>query len=274
MAIKMVALDIDGTLLDPQGELRPAVRQAVRQAMAAGVHVTLATGRRFDGAAAIAAELGVELPLVLHHGTVIQDSLSGAVLYEDALPDGLLATLVAAAREHGQQPVLHCSPAASHEILSGPPEADNAAAAAYLARHGGSRRLPYAELTTMSRVLSVGFYSYDDTLRPLYEHLSGEDACLATFWEPGAIWKDFLLEVVHADCSKASALAHLAAQYGIGMHEVMAIGDERNDLEMIAAVGLGVAMGNAVPAVRERAAVVVASNADDGVAEALGRFVL
>lgn len=272
--IRMVALDIDGTLLDPQGQLRPAVHQAVRQALAAGVLVTLATGRRFGEAAAVATELGLELPLVLHHGTVIQDSLTGQVLYEDTLPDGLLATLVAAVRHHGQQPVLHCSPAAPHEILSGPVAGDNAAAAAYLARHGGVRRMPYGELADAPHVLSVGVYSYDDVLRPLYKQLSGMANCLATFWEPNGLWRDFLLETVHAECSKASALTHLAAQYGIGMHEVMAIGDERNDIQMIAAVGLGVAMGNAVPAVRERAKAVVASNAADGVAEAIQRFVL
>ena len=83
-----------------------------------------------------------------------------------------------------------------------------------------------------------------------------------------------LLDVLNAGCTKAKALAHLAGSYGIPMNEVMAIGDQINDLEMLDAVGLGVAMGNAPRSVRERVKVVVGTNEEDGVAEALRRFVL
>jgi 5-amino-6-(5-phospho-D-ribitylamino)uracil phosphatase len=273
---RMIALDVDGTLLDSRGRLSLAVRAAVRAAVNRGVLVTLATGRRFADAAEAAAELGLELPLVLSHGAVIQDSLTGEVLYEDALPTRLLREVIVEVLEAGQQVVLHCSPAAEFEVLAGLPEHDSAASAAYLARQDAARllRLPAAELAAASHALSVAVFHYDDVLRPLYARLAARPDCTATFWEPGQLWSDYMLEVIHADCSKASALRHLAAQYGIGMHEVMAIGDERNDLEMLASVGLGVAMGNARPEVHAVARVSVGTNDEDGVAEAIHRYVL
>src|SRR5947209_4555296 len=90
MAIRLVALDVDGTLLTSAGEVSPAVRAAVRAAAARGVHVTLATGRRLYAAREYAELLGFRLPLILHGSAVIQESASGAVLYEDALPPDVL----------------------------------------------------------------------------------------------------------------------------------------------------------------------------------------
>jgi Cof subfamily protein (haloacid dehalogenase superfamily) len=272
---KLVALDIDGTLLDSSGELRPAVRRAVREAMRGDVVVTLATGRRFDTAADVAAELGVEVPLVLHGGAVIQDSLTGEVLYEDAMPAALLREVVEEVVREGRQPVLYRSPAVN-DLLAGPRELDNPASATYLERQPCVRRLPVEELARAEHVISVGVLHQEDVLRPLYERFRSWPTCSALLWEPEPLWPDYpyLLDVVNAGCSKAKALAHFAGTYGIQMGEVMAIGDQINDVDMIEAVGFGVAMGNAIPAVRERAQVVVGTNDEDGVVEALRRFVL
>lgn len=272
----MVALDIDGTLLDPLGELRPAVREAVRQTMLSGVIVTLATGRRFDSASAIAAELGVEAPLVLHGGTVIQDSLTAETLYEDVMPPVLLQEVTERVVQHGQQPVLYRSPAASNELLAGPKHLDNRVTSELLAREPAVRRFNLPALAHAGHVVSVAVFEERDVLRPLFGELAGWGTCEVLLWEPDPLFPEipYFLDVVNLGCSKAKALAHLAASVGIGMDEVMAVGDQLNDLDMLSSVGLGVAMGNAHPAVLERAAVTVASNAEDGVVEALQRFVL
>lgn len=277
----MVALDIDGTLLDPAGELRPAVREAVRETLESGVLVTIATGRRFDSASTIAKELGLELPLVLHGGTIIQDSETAEVLYEDVLPRPILGAIVEETVRHGQQPVLFTSPSADSVLHAGPPDHDSRAAARYLETQRKLRRLPHDELGEIDHVVSVGVLHHDDVLRPLYETFAGWDACNVLLWEPdpayaatGNEYVEYLLDVVNRGSSKRKALAHLAGTYGIGIHEVMAIGDQVNDLELIEGVGLGVAMGNAIPAVQQRAKVIVGTNAEDGVAQALRRFVL
>jgi Cof subfamily protein (haloacid dehalogenase superfamily) len=275
----MVALDIDGTLLDPSGRLRPAVRDAVRRTLDSGVLVTLATGRRFHSASAVAHELGLELPLVLHGGTVIQDSDTAEVLYEDVMSRGLLREVVTEIVGHAQQPVLFTSPAAGGVLLAGPPELDSPATARYLATQPEVRRLPCTDLPETEHVVSVCVLHDDDVLRPLYESLQARPTCGVLLWEPDPFdesgeYVDYLIDVVNPDCSKSKALAHLAGRYGIRMDEIMAIGDQVNDLQLIERVGLGVAMGNAIPAVRQRAKVVVGTNAEDGVAEALHRFVL
>ena len=218
------------------------------------------------------------MPVVLHGGTLIQDSLTGEVIYEDVLPPSLLEALIHEIVREGQQPVLYRSPAAADELLAGPPERDSAATTDYLARQPRVRRLPYPELIQATHVISVGVLHYEDVLRPLYERLLEWPECKVLYWEPDPVLfpeaPNYLVDVVNVDCSKAKALEHLAGMYGIRMDEVMAIGDQINDIEMMDAVGLGIAMGNAVPAVRDRAQVVVGTHDEDGVAEALRRFVL
>ncbi len=275
MSYEMVVLDVDGTLRDSRGEIRPAVRDAVREVVRRGVLVTLATGRRFDSASRIAAELGLELPLVLHGGALVQDSLTGAVLYEDALGPDAVGEIVGRVASSGAQPVLFPSPAVANTVLSGLPERDGPATARYLDRQLRVRRLGYDALARQERVIGVRVFEYEDVLRPLRDGLSGRCDCGVLLWDPPYTgFRGYLLEVVAPGCSKAKALAYLAARHGIPMERVMAVGDQLNDLEMLGAVGLGVAMGNAVPLVKERAGAVVATNDEDGVAEALRRFVL
>jgi Cof subfamily protein (haloacid dehalogenase superfamily) len=86
--------------------------------------------------------------------------------------------------------------------------------------------------------------------------------------------KPFFLEITDGSVNKGVALAALAEHYGIDQSEVMAIGDSLNDLEMINYAGLGVAMGNARPEIQARADIITASNEEDGVAEAIERYVL
>lgn len=276
MKYKMVALDCDGTLLDQQSRIRPAVRDAVQEAIREGVLVTLATGRRFEAARHIAEQLDLRLPLVLHGGTIIQDSATGELIYEDEMPEQLLDKLIEEIIRERQQPVLYLSPAADCELLTGPMEHDGESVALYLGRQTSVRRLQYSELSQAGHVLSVAVFQNDDVLRPLYSRLSGWPTCRTLLWEPDPLFPDtmYLLDVVNAGCSKAKALAHLAGSYGIRVDEIMAIGDQINDVEMIESVGLGVAMGNAIEPVRSRARVVVSSNQEDGVAEALHKFVL
>jgi hydroxymethylpyrimidine pyrophosphatase-like HAD family hydrolase len=97
----LLALDCDGTLLDPDGQIRPRVRDAVREAAARGALVTLATGRRLAAARHYAAALGLRTPLVLHDGAAVQDPLTGALVYQDPLPQALVVRLVAAILNHG-----------------------------------------------------------------------------------------------------------------------------------------------------------------------------
>ncbi len=213
--------------------------------------------------------------MVLYGGALVQDSLTGDVLYEDALGPDVVGEIVGQVVSHGAQPVLFSSPAAEDEVLSGPAECDGPATARYLARQPRVRRLGHDALARVQRVIGVRVFEYEDVLRPLLDALSARADCKVLLWEPPyAGFRGYLLEMVNSGCSKAKAVAYLAARHGIPMERVMAVGDQLNDLEMIEAVGLGVAMGNAVPLIKECARAVVATNDQDGVDEALHKFVL
>lgn len=272
--IRLVALDVDGTLLDPSEEVRPRVRAAIREAMDAGCLVTLATGRRFVGAQAIAQELDLRLPLILHGGAVIQDSATGAVIYQDPHEPETVEAVVRLLVGQGRQPIVYESPALGGNLYSGPPDRDSAGVRAYDAARGPLVRVSDDELCQVRQVLGIAtFDERAGALRELAQEVARipGTATLVSFW---TLVRYEALEVFRAGCSKASALAHLAAAHGLTMDEVMAIGDGMNDCEILAAVGLGVAMGNACPEARAAARIQVGTNEQDGVAEAIERFVL
>lgn len=111
MHIRLLALDLDGTLFGDDGVVRPRVRRAIAAALERGVIVTLATGRAFDVAARYARDLGIEAPLICYQGAVIQDMATGQVLYTEALPADVLPEIVTLAEERGWD--LHFSTARS-----------------------------------------------------------------------------------------------------------------------------------------------------------------
>ncbi len=284
MTVRLIALDVDGTLLTSAGEVAPAVREAISAAVESGVHVTLATGRRLPMAREIAAVLGFRVPLILHGGAVIQESATGAVLYEDAIPPDVLQASFAIVRAHGYQPVLLESPAHGGRLYTGPLDADNRATREYLIVREGVARTDHQTLPTLGNILSVAMF--DDELPPLF---TLRDALAAALGErisrlidrpvtATSSVRSFALDIFNAGCGKAKALAHLAAQEGVTLAETMVIGDYLNDLEMLTAVrdagGVAVAMGNAEPELKAVATAIVSTNDEDGVAEAIQRFVL
>jgi len=284
MAIRLIALDIDGTLLTSAGEISPAVRAAIREAVARGVHVTLATGRRLYAARVYAEMLGFHLPLILHGGAVIQESSTRAVLYEDAIPPDVLREAVSISRVHGYQPVLLESPAHGGRLYTGPEAAENRATREYLSTREGLARTDHDTLPILGNILSIAMF--DDELPPL---LILRDALVAALGgrignlidrpvTATASVKTFALDLFNAGCGKGKALAHLARQEAITLAETMVVGDYLNDLEMLIAVrdggGIAVAMGNAEPELKAAATAIVATNDADGVAEAIYRFVL
>src|SRR5262249_21562110 len=155
--IRLIALDVDGTLLDPREEVRPRVRAAIGDAIERGCLVTLATGRRFAGARHIAEDLGLALPLILHGGAVVQDSASGAVIYQDPLePDTVAALLRLLLPDFPT--VVYESPAFGGRVLTGPSELDNEPLRLYDQVRGPFVRVRPEELYWIRHVLSLATF--------------------------------------------------------------------------------------------------------------------
>ena len=268
----ILALDIDGTLLGPGGHLGQRTRQAVHAAGEAGWLVTLATGRRWTSTKPIADELGLRVPLIVYNGALVRDLVTAEIVHYNALPRTVTAPLVAALVARGLQPVLYEDVQAGERLLTGPPERDGAALGRWLAAIDAEygpivTRLSYEALAGVGTAVRIVVYDAPEPMRDIAALAAELGLDYRTLLYPASRDGALMAEFLHPDGTKAAAIAALAARYGLTMAEVVAVGDGHNDLEMLEEAGLGVAMGQAAPEVRERAALTIGGHADEGLAD-------
>lgn len=263
--IRLIALDLDGTLLGPDNSISPRARAALAAARERGVHVVLATGRMHRSARPIALDLGLAgAPLISYNGACIRPVPDGPALYERPLPVALARAIAAYAEEKGY----YIQAYVDEELCV--PEL-NAAARAYMARAGVPARVvgPIGGwLTRPSTKLLI--VAEPEAIRSVQAELAARFAGQVDVYHSAESY----VEVVAAGVSKAAALAAACARLGLGPGQVLAAGDSGNDVPMLAWAGTGVAMPTAAPAVRAAADYVPAAPYGDGVAEAIERFVL
>ncbi|HEY8394472.1 MAG TPA: HAD family hydrolase [Thermaerobacter sp.] len=267
---RLIALDVDGTLLDSRGELRPRVRDAVRAAVAAGHIVVLATGRRWVATRPLARELGLTAPCIVHNGAVAVDPVTDQPVWKQPLPREFLRQAVLRARELGGSLFFHdLDHPHGDRMLYEPgarlPKASWFFEAGRLTQEvpdlldwldvGAVRLLFRAEEKTAAayRVWVTG--TWGNETRVLYGPELEENL--------------YAVEIAEAAVCKGWAVERLAAQFHIPAERVVAIGDWDNDIEMLQFAGLGVAMANGSPAARAAARRVTLSNDEDGVAVVL-----
>ena len=275
---QLIVLDIDGTLLDPSDIVTPVVRDAISKARALGVEVALATGRRLRSTRPIVEELGIALPLVVHNGALVWDTAHDRPLHQAPFDRPALALVTQTALEHELGLMLIRSPQSDERIVltDTPGQAGALLEAALATRPGDVERLPPNALLDLPDVLTIDLFAPEERLRPVTARLA--ERGLSLFHAGPLEWDatpPFWAANVHMPgTSKASGVAVLARRLGITLKEVLAVGDGENDLPLLEAAGLGVAMGNAAPHVKARADAVVRGHDEDGVAEAIERFVL
>jgi hypothetical protein len=261
---RLVVADLDGTVRSRALGITPGVRAAVAAAQGLGVRVCIATGRMWPSAAPWIRSLGADSPVILYNGGQVLDFAAGRLLYDRRLPRALAGRAL--------------------DVLRREPEAQ-----IHLYLHDRvyvERPHPLTEA-----------YAADDGVSyevvPAFEPLLGEDPHkLLIIGPPDRIQalgravseaglpvhavqsEPQYLEILPAGVSKGAALRAMLDGLGIPPAEVVAVGDNWNDLEMIEAAGLGVAMGHAPAGVRARADHVVGTSEEEGVREVLERFVL
>ncbi|CAA9296932.1 MAG: hypothetical protein AVDCRST_MAG77-5270 [uncultured Chloroflexi bacterium] len=281
----LLALDCDGTLLDPTGHITPRVRDAVRAAAEAGALVTLATGRRLQGARQYAAELGLRTPLVLQDGATVQDPLTGALLHQDPLPAALVVRLVQLALEYGLHPLLQriTEDPVGDTIHVLDAAGEDPVMAQYLASRTPVMRGDQAGLIAATPIARFQAMGAEAPARALLAHVQErvEELCCRALLSAPLDYADFPLWAVlvsNGGCSKAEAVAALAARHQLTLAQCVVVGDWFNDVELLEQVrdagGVSVAMGQAPDEVKAAAGFVVGTNVEDGVAEAIERFVL
>ena len=263
--IRLVALDLDGTCLRSDKCLSPATIQAVRDCMARGVKMVLASARPPRSCRAIYEQLGLDTLSIHYNGALIHDTARGRHIFHQPMALALARRIIAAARKIDRECLV------SLEILD----------RWYTDRFD-------SELTTETgRTFSPDFVGPLDaflTVPVTKLMLLAPEARLAKLTtmihrrfagQVGmAVSDSHLIQLMHHEVDKSAALAQVAATYGVKAEEVMAIGDAPNDRNMLLWAGLGVAVGNAWASVREIADAIVPPNDEDGVAHALQQFVL
>ena len=284
----MLALDLDGTVLDPTSRVRPAVAEAIGRARDAGMLVAICTGRGLPESREALDAIGQTDPVIVAGGSIIADPRTGRTLHRFPMHPTLTNRLTERLLSRGH-PVL---------VLKDP----DAAGFDYLVVTGRRRLVLdpvtqwwFEEMAVSIRLATslerdphpehtvrVGVCAHSSELDELERLVRAdfEDTVTvhnfpavvapddATHWAGGAV--AHILECFDARADKWNAVRRLAAERGIETARIAAIGDQINDVSMIRGAGLGIAMGNAIEPVREAAVQVTRSNAEDGVAHAIG----
>ena len=266
---RILALDVDGTLLARDGTLRPRTIEAVARAARAGIRPVLCTGRRYRRARPIADRLGLDSPLVCNSGALVKDPADHSTHWRADLPEAVLAEVLDLFRSHGE-------PAVS--FTDRPPEGLDFVVTA--APSGRALFDDYLDRNREHVEVDPGWLD-----RPGGQHyhlcaigtpermLAFEGAILGrlpgrvqTFVQKSPRYAGTMCEVLRHDASKWTALARIAELWGVRPGEICAVGDDMNDLPMIRGAGLGVAMGHAGPEILAAADLVTGSDDEDGLA--------
>jgi Cof subfamily protein (haloacid dehalogenase superfamily) len=263
--IRLLAIDLDGTLVNDRLEMDPRDIAAVKAATAAGVTVVLATGRMFKSSLRYAQPLGLKGPIINYQGAVVREIASGDVWYRCELTVPMQQRVLAFAEPRDW----HVNAYVDEVVFTARarPEADLYARVAMV---------PYEVVGPLSKWISR------DSTKMVLVDLDPADvpARIAelTAWmgDVARVTRslDWFVEVVNPRVSKSAALAMVADRLGIARAEVCAIGDNLNDQDMVSWAGLGVAMGNAPEALKGVAKYVTATIGEAGVAQVIERFVI
>lgn len=260
----MLALDIDGTLLDGSGTLRTVIRDAVRHLVACGVHVVLATGRSpWFGVSDLAEELGLRGIQLTMQGALALDVTRARRERVRGLPSAAYLDALAFAASEGIDPVV--ATLDGHRARRIPEGVDFLGASR---RHGLFR--VERDLRELLPETPMRVFLPTSPARHRLVRLRARERFLG---HASVTWSDARgIELMAPAVNKGEALAWLARTYGYTLDETAAIGDAHNDIEMLRVAGRSAAMASAPPEVRAAAELVVPSSDEDGVVDALAAF--
>jgi 5-amino-6-(5-phospho-D-ribitylamino)uracil phosphatase len=272
LAIRLIATDIDGTLLDSRGQLPEQNKLAIQEAAARGIEIAIVTGRRFHAARRIAEQLPCNPTLIVSNGALVKSG-SGETHLRSLLPIETARRVIEATRKFREHSGVIFDRPHERQVIFERINWDGPFIGPYLRRH----RHHVAEVAPLEacldtedpvEVMFIGECAMiRGALRTLETYERRDDYTLAlTEYEHRGM---SMLDVLRRGVTKGAALADWAKRRGIAPDEVMAIGDNWNDREMLAFAGLPVVMGNAVPELKSLGWRVTLSNDDCGVAVAI-----
>ncbi|BDG67360.1 sugar-phosphatase [Enterococcus innesii] len=269
MSIKLIAIDIDGTLLNNDRKITPAVYKALKDAEKEGVRIVLCTGRPLTGVQDLLKELDLFTDndfVITYNGSLVQKTKNQEIISEFGLSQDDYLFVEMTARKLGVH--LHVETedtmyTANRDI------SPYTIYEAFLVNMPLKYRTP-EEMTADLNIIKMMMIDDPEILDQIIPQLP------SSLTDNYNVVKSapYFLEVLNKQAHKGAAVKKLAEHLGIRQEEVMAIGDNENDLTMVEYAGIGVAMANATENVKNAADVLTASNEEDGVAEVINKFVL
>lgn len=263
---RLLAIDLDGTLLNPRPQkiVTPRTRLALQKAVEAGVRVVITTGQNLAVLQQYCGDLPIEGPQVIENGAQIADIKTGQLYHEKLLPPEYVQPVLTALKQAGFHRAYHTR----SRVYA---DRDTPRVRQWY-RPPVPPVIEVEDLTSLApepciKIVAIGEESRLRASRPaLMAAFAGQLYITQSAYD--------LLEFLHPEVSKENGLRTIARDLGIAPEEVVAIGDGHNDIGMIRFAGLGVAMGNAHDEVKEEANYVTLSNAEDGVAVVIEKLIL
>jgi hydroxymethylpyrimidine pyrophosphatase-like HAD family hydrolase len=277
---RLLAVDLDGTLLNCRREIPAENLAALRAAADAGVRIAVVTGRRFPALRRYVEPLesaGLDPFVVGNSGALIRRGLSGEILLRCLLPIATATRVLEIADREGMEPLVHDGPDAEGHLLLRETARAHPSMSRYL-NPSYPQPIWVSAIRLERAPVQIGFTGGVEEVRAFLSTLevelarSGHEASLA---RTEYLDEDLsLLDVLAKTATKYDALRYLAALLGIELSSTMAIGDNWNDLGMLERAGLGVLMANAADELRKRGLAATRSNDEAGVAYAISRYLL
>jgi 5-amino-6-(5-phospho-D-ribitylamino)uracil phosphatase len=275
MQVKLLALDIDGTLLNSQHQLTPRTTQAIRRVVEAGIEVVLVTGRRFHAARPIAAQLGLQLPLITHNGVLTKNAETLEIINYHPFDTELARELVMLGRDFKADTLCCDEPESEGLIVFDRISSENVRLRRYISLFEQYAREVDDLYSYITRPPIQIFYCgqcepMDRLAEKLETTIAGRARLVQTTYRVADM---SILDLISLNCSKATGLECVASTLGIEREAIMAVGDNHNDLEMLKFAGLPVVMANAEAILKGFDFAITSSNDEDGVAEAIDKFI-
>jgi Cof subfamily protein (haloacid dehalogenase superfamily) len=276
MPIRFIALDIDGTLLNSRFEVSAANRQAIEGATERGVEVALVTGRRYDFAMPVARQIDAPLTMIVNNGALVRTK-QGETLLRRLLPREVAREVIRATEPWRPATIVVFDRPQANQMILESINWDDPKRGGYYSRNREFLAVAVPLESCLDEdPLQVMYTGGVATMREAetalrHVQLARDFTLAVTVYED----RDFaMLDVIRAGTTKGTTLAQWTAFRGIAPQEILAIGDNHNDLEMLSFAGTAVVMENCVPELKQRGWHVTRSNDEDGVAAAIERFAL
>jgi Cof subfamily protein (haloacid dehalogenase superfamily) len=278
MAVRLIALDIDGTLLDSRWGVSEANRSAIAEATRRGIEVALVTGRRYDFAMPVARQIDSPLTMIVSNGAIIRTQ-AGETHMRHLLPHRTAAEVLRLTERWRSGAALIFDRPRENQVMVESLQFEDPNRQAYYQRYresfGEAKPLESCLTEDPIQVMFAGTVAAmreaETVLRGAAADGAGNFSVALTIYEH----KNFaMIDVLHPDCSKGSSLEEWATLRGVAREEVMAIGDNHNDFEMLSYAGVPVVMGNGVPELKAFGWHETSTNDESGVALAIEQFAL